>query len=303
MSADLDFNSLASLMTANENIVFLQGNDYWWFTLSSTDGSRQMSRWNIGEHVFRGANADTISSQWFSYPCWKMIYQHDEAGHQTHGSLSNLIDAVADGHRVKVFYKRSSLEADEVRFRNGHLCISILNDLSRASVDSFQSSVYWVWRQICTTGTVRTVRYKVGSNMYVSGTSSESENITWFVDTREWKKVLITAENGSVSAGSKAVLIHALRNGAELRYRTSGSLVQQADNVAIEGEDVGAMHVRSISVSLSGLHEVEFNTNPYWWFTITSTRGNRDMSRWTVGSHQTRGHNSDSVSVEWFVSE
>ena len=64
--------------------------------------------------------------------------------------------------------------------------------------------------------------------------------------------MLTTKETGSVSSGSKAVLVHAVRNGAELRYKTN----EDGYSVVIEvsGEDVGAMQVRSISAPFSGFH-------------------------------------------------
>ena len=34
-----------------------------------------------------------------------------------------------------------------------------------------------------------------------------------------------------------------------------------------------------------------------------TTRGLRDMSRWTVGIHQSRGHTQDTVAIEWFADE
>ena len=113
--------------------------------------------------------------------------------------------------------------------------------------------------------------------------------------------MLTTDKTGSVSAGSKAVLVHAVRNGAELRYKTNEdgySTVSQADNIEVSGEDVGAMHVRSLGSSFSGVH-----SNPYWYFTIVSTTGRRDESRWTVGVHQDWGHTEDKVNVDWFVGE
>ena len=140
----------------------------------------------------------------------------------------------------------------------------------------------------------------MGSTTHVS-TTNESESVTWFADVREWQHVLTTTKTGSVSAGSKAVLIHAVRNGAELRYRTNEdgySVVRQADNIGVSREDVGAMHIREISSTLSGFH-----SNPYWFFTIVSTTGRRDASRWTVGVHQDRGHTEDKANVDWFVGE
>ena len=269
-----------------------------------------MSRWNIGEHKSRGASFDTVSQKWFSDTCWKQIYKHDGEGNQQSGKLSSLVQAVVNGHKVKLTYKRFSFEADELRIRNGQVCASVLNSLSKSGVSNFQSSVYWVWRQICTTGTVRTIRYKVGSNTYVDGTTIESETVGWFIDDREWKQVLSIAESGAIISGSKAVLAHAVRNGAEVRYRlqfgdaeAGYSLVQQADNLGISGQEVGATHIRSVSVTNSGASEFQFQSKPYWWFTIISTPPRLDMSRWTVGVHQDKGHNNRQAKVEWFVNE
>ena len=269
-----------------------------------------MSRWNIGEHKSRGASSDIVSQKWFSDTCWKQIYKHDGEGNQQSGKLSSLVQAVMNGNKVKLTYKRFSFEADEIRIWKGHVCASVLNSFSKSGVSNFQSSVYWEWKQICTTGTVRTVRYKVGSNTYVDGITTESETIGWFTDDREWKKVLSTTECGETMSGSKEVLVHAVRNGAEVRYRLQFdgddiepgySLFHQADNMGISGQEIGATHIRSISIERAS--EIKFQSNPYWWFTIISTTRRLDMSRWTVGVHEDRGHTSTHVKVEWFVNE
>ena len=136
-----------------------QGNDYWWFTVLSSNGNRHMSRWTVGQHQSRGDNDDKVTSQWFSDPCWKKVYQHDSQGNPTCGSLKGLLDAVSTGHRIRLVYRRSVFEADTLTTVDGHVCAKALNDLSKSRVDSFESKVQWVWRYICTKGTVETLRY------------------------------------------------------------------------------------------------------------------------------------------------
>lgn len=45
------------------NLEF-QGDDYWWFSVWSTDGAVDISRWNIGEHVKRGNSSMQQSMNW-----------------------------------------------------------------------------------------------------------------------------------------------------------------------------------------------------------------------------------------------
>ena len=76
-------------------------------------------------------------------------------------------------------------------------------------------------------------------------------------------------------------------------------------NVAINSQGVSfvsGQNVDSISIKTNG-NLIQFQSNVYWWFCVVTTRGLRDMSRWTVGIHQSRGHNQDTVANEWFVDE
>lgn len=42
-----------------------QDNAYHFFVMVNTNGQRDMSRWNVGEHVDRGHTRDTTALQWF----------------------------------------------------------------------------------------------------------------------------------------------------------------------------------------------------------------------------------------------
>ena len=42
-------------------------------------------------------------------------------------------------------------------------------------------------------------------------------------------------------------------------------------------------------------------SNTYWWFIMVNSRGVHDMSRWTVGAHQSRGHTQGTIAIDWFA--
>ena len=214
---------------------------------------------------------------------------------------------------MKVLLRNLTLESDEIQIHHGHVCVSLLNDLSKSTIDLFNPTMSWVWRLCCTTGRCETMKYKVGANVETNANTFDYETLTWFVDTpRQWTRVLSVTANESVTFGSKAALINAIRGGSEVRYNLVNVfeddpdflIAHQADNLAIDGDDVGATHIRAISVSRPATEtEITFQPNPYWWFNIITTTGRLDMSRWTVGVHQDRGHDSRQIGVDWFVNK
>lgn len=286
-----------------------QPDSYWWFTIWSTGGHVDITRWSIGDHSSRGDTLLKEPVDWFSDPCWMLAYQHKENGTLADGSLELLVSAVLGGHRVRIVRGGYSIEADQINVRAGHVNAQVLSHVSKLSITSFQENVYWYWQELSTTGSVRTVRYNVGENTN-RGNTIAAEEMSWYIDTRKWRKVYGTDLQGFLTFGNKVELANAVREGAEVRYRLyvkdrpNEAIVMQADNLAVNSDgNVGAMHVRSVSAANIGSSEVEFQANPYWWFTIVSTTGRVDMSRWTVGEHVDRGHSDEIMGVDWFVNE
>ena len=279
-----------------------------------------MSRWHVGAHTQPAAGNSEVKrdTKWFADPCWRPVYTHDASGQRISGSHESLIGYLADGYRVKIQLKNLTLEADEIRMHdNGQVCVSLLNDLYKSTVDTFAAPVQmsWVWRQCCTTGRCETMKYKVGVNVETGGNTFEHEPLTWFVDTRrKWTRVLSVAKDETVTFGSKTALINAIKKGSEVRYNlwhmdptlpeylVTGHL---ADNLLIEGNEVGAQHVRAITVQRQPPEtEVRFNPNPYWFFTIVTTTGRLEKRTWKVGVHAAGpGPFSQQVRVDWFVNE
>lgn len=288
--------------------ISYQSNAYWWFTMISTSGKRDMSRWSVGSHVDRGHTQDTVDTEWFKDDCWELVYSHDGSGKATKGTLNDLILAVQSGKRIRFQFPGSAhytAEADNLSIRNGHVTAQALKHVSKASLEKFQDNAYWYWLMVSSTGTVRETRYNVGSHVS-RGESKGKRPITWFAETRDWKLAFINDKNGGLRYGSKSTIINAVRQGASVRIvNDDGAYAFPAQNLAIHGGDVAAQTVNHVSMmsASDSVYEVAIQPNAYWWFTIVTTQGERDMSRWTVGSHQNRGRSQDRVAMRWFIQQ
>ncbi|EDO46271.1 predicted protein [Nematostella vectensis] len=295
-----------SKATSGATIQF-QPNPYWWFTIISTSGKRDMSRWSVGTHTSRGHTSDTVSTEWFADPCWQLAYGHDTKGNAIQGSLNGLITAIQSGRRIRIQLGSSgayTTEADNLSIIRGQVTAQALKHVSKASLETFQGDAYWWWLMVSTTGTVRMRRYDVEGTRD-RGSTKTPYTVKWFVDTRPWSLALAHNEQGTPLAGSRAGLVKAVRAGAAVRIvQIDGAYAFPAQNLQVDptGSDVAAQTLNSVSMQeVAGASEMEIQPNPYWWFTIVTSRGERDMSRWSVGAHVSRGNSKDRVGLKWFV--
>lgn len=297
--------------TSVSNYVEFQKNAYWWFTIWSTDGSRDISRWSIGEHKDRGHTTDKLPMIWLADTCWSLAYEHNEHGQSIDGSVDYLRSAILSGKRVRLLYHSGYLiEADELIIRNGHVTAQVLGHVSNSG-KTFHSDAYWYWENVATTGDVETIRYNIGSHTS-RGKTNYRQRIKWFIDTRPWKHVFSNSASGQTIHGSKTTLIRDIKAGKMVRFTVKYAShpqshhvsVLNADNININNneKDVGAQHIRSIGYSKDGPFNVSFTSNPYWNFLIASTAGKIDESKWTVGIHETQGHETSKAEIDWFVS-
>ena len=292
----------------NGNRVTFQPNAYWWFTIVTTKGTRDMSRWTVGAHVDRGHSNDRVDLDWFDDTCWKHLHTHDASGRSVHGLRSTLISAIQSGSRVRFqipAWGHYTAEADNLSIRNGHVTAQALKHVSKASVEKFQDNAYWYWLMVSTTGTVRANRYNVGAHVH-RGDSVNKLEVKWFVDTRPWTLAVSTNAAGAPVSGSKSALIQAVRAGGSVRcVQKDGAYAFPAQNLAIHQNEMAAQTLNHVSMQFvpNNLHEMMIQASAYWWFTIVDTTGRREMSRWTVGEHVSRGHTSDRIGTNWFVNK
>ena len=292
--------------SGGKELVF-QNNAYWWFTLHSTLGTRDMSRWTVGEHTSRGHTQSRVDIDWFADPCWKLVFAHDKHGVAKSGSRANLVRAIKNGARVRVqtpSYRTA--EADNLSIRNGHVTAQLLKRLSEKSLTRIANDTSWYWQMISTTGKVMSTLYKVGEHQHVSTTSSYQE-IRWYIDTKPWILVYSHNAQGQALHGSEGDVVRAVQSGAAMRglYESSSrnGYTFPIQNLRIYGNHVSGQHFNYVSMqnSPTSQYEMQLKPNPYWRFGIFTTQGRLEMSRWSVGQHTSRGHYLGSVGLKWFA--
>ena len=301
--AGQDVNCLGTTMKRNKLVY--TGTPYWRFRIVTTNGTRDTSSWAVGTHRSRGHKNDKASCEWFEDPCWKQVYAHDGSGKRSDGSLEELVSAIRSGSRVRLQLPSGdhfTTEADNLSIRNGHVTAQALNYVSKVSIGKFQDNAYWLWLMVSTTGAVRATRYNVGSHKH-RGDSLEHQHVRWFIESRPWTLALSHDEYGNIIAGSKEKLLHAVREGGAVRcVENNGNYAFSTQNLEIHEKDIAAQSLNHVSMRAvaDNPHEMEIQPNAYWWFTIVDSTGRRDMSRWNVGEHVSRGHTSDRLGLQWF---
>ena len=134
------------------------------------------------------------------------------------------------------------------------------------------------------------------------------DEVMWYIDTRLWNLVLSVDTKGTVTDCSKVALVEVVNRGASVRYaiRTSEgqSSFAGAENMMINGNDIGAQQTQDISLhpATDNANDIEFQNNPYWFFTIVTTTGRSVAFRWTYGRHESRGRDVHNFPVDCFVS-
>lgn len=208
---------ISIIILQQQNVARFQSNAYWWFTQYTTLGTRDMSRWTVGEHVSRGHTQDAVDIDWFADPCWKRVYSNDKSGGAIFGARADLVTAIERGSRVRVqFSSFYTVEADNLSIRNGHVIAQVLKHVSKQDLIKMQDNAYWYWQMISTTGTVQSTRYLVGKHQRLS-TTKNSHEVHWFVDIRPWKLVYAHDAEGKSLQGSEQQVVNAVRSGSAIR--------------------------------------------------------------------------------------
>ena len=189
---------------SSSKLIQFQSKAYWWFTIVTSRGLRDMSRWTVGLHQSRGHTQDTEALDWFADGCWTEVYFHDEKGKRLSGSRQALTSALLSGHRVRFQipkWNHYAAEADNLSVRNGHVTAQAIKHVSKKGLKGFQDDAYWYWLMVSTTGTVRATRYNVGEHTH-RGDSTDAMKVKWFVDTRSWEELLSNDQASCMEAES-----------------------------------------------------------------------------------------------------
>ncbi|KAL8615533.1 hypothetical protein ACOMHN_028196 [Nucella lapillus] len=289
---------------------------YYWLASLTTDGRRDNTRYFVGNTQPRGHNNDFVALDWHVDSCWREVYVHDKDGMGLGGSLDELILLVSLGHRVRLQYDKTVLEANSVRISDRTVIAQSLEEVKRRGGQGgdkyfFNTDTLWKWTTAHTTGRVKTNLYKV-KDMTSFDQNVVKSGVRWMVDTRTWKRVHSWPPKGNLMVDSMDVLIAAVKSGASIRFSlqqdtTAGFFFTNADNVRYDQErnTVYAQCLRHISDKRDQVHQNEYliQPRPFHWFLMISSDGVMAMSAWKT---EERTQLYDSISPEaditWFAS-
>ncbi|XP_069105841.1 uncharacterized protein [Argopecten irradians] len=275
---------------------------YWYMTLTSSFGSREVSRPHIGAGT---ANWQTFSStaeiDWFVDYCWILSFSHENNGDATVGSKQELIDMIRHGRKVRIMFDGYVMDADNVVIDNDNITVQLLSQaVSETETKQKVGPVISKLVRISTSGRMYTDLYQRGTSQKMGG-NKYTTSASWFVDTRKWRLVLTTDSSGSAIEGLKSDLLDAVRAGSRLRCI-----------VKLSPTEILSVTVDNIQVNTDGniaaqfFRLMQFDDNdpsfiPFWRILILTTNGEMKETRWTLGEHEHRGDSVSYVDIEWFV--
>lgn len=119
---------------------------------------------------------------------WSLAYAHDQNGNPTFGDINTLINAVQNGHRVRVLIDRSdsqyAFDAESLWIRNGIVYAQNTSSVSvtfEGDVLKFQDDSYHYMFIASTKGDHDAIRWSVGEHT-PRGHNLAKEKMKWFID-------------------------------------------------------------------------------------------------------------------------
>lgn len=234
---------------------------------------------------------------------WVKIFENGPNGESLFGDRNDLIQAALTGSSVKIIADKSYMTSvQNLRPVNGQLMAQALFQISTSN-RKFQDDAYWMFVLASTTGHWYMSRYNVGEHVS-RGDNETKYGMEWFIRRPcDGRSVLRVLPDGTIAHGSKRAAISAVRNGYPIRLTSMKTgYTFPADNLEVAGNEVAVQSLWHLSQKYSvDKQRLIFQEKAYWLFTMWATTGKKQMSRWTVGSHESRGRTEDSASTEWFV--
>ena len=126
---------------------------------------------------------------WCTDDCWVSAFKINESGNALDRSAIHLAQGLLSGHRLRVYMSGLASSAKTV-YIHGETIYACLEDImERTGVAAFHGSGTAQKKIVSSKGLVQTRRYRYESDVIIEDLQ-EQQTIEWFVDTREWIKLL-----------------------------------------------------------------------------------------------------------------
>lgn len=238
----------------------------------------------------------TCKSKWFK------AYEHDENGKSPGDALRcDLMASAIMGARIRLMIGENYItEADSLLDKGNDLHAQLLHHVSKASWNTFEEDAYWSWSTMNTAGHRFVTYYNVGSSLS-RGNSSTKVAVKWFANPDKLQDAFYSNDQKGNNVDGFGVedLKDAIKRGHDFRCVSNKEDFFSFQNLQFKDDVVAGQNVRCLGAIIRGTKLV-FKDTPYWRYKILTSNGTRDTSKWTVGTHRSRGHKTDTASCEWF---
>ena len=251
---------------------------YWYLYKMTTAGKRHVLRWKVGVGSIATTSTDTVITSWCTDDCWVRAFTSDQFGNGLHGSTSDLARALLSGHRLRVYTGGVAASTRAVYIHGQTISACLEEMMEPISVADFDRSGTAVNMIVSSNGQIQTRSYTLDTDSILEE-SQEYQSIDWFVDTREWTKVLSLSGDGQILTGSITDLRQKVLVGASVRIvvdlSTGHSVVVDADHLEVAPSGhVAADVIYHVNVNFTmNYFAFAATSSAHLWSAIITTEG------------------------------
>ena len=294
--------------TFSATYVSLGAQPYWFLFRSTSAGQIYVLRWNVGEGTQRSKKKSSMSKKWCTDDCWLKILTSDQSGKEDHGSATHLAQALLSGHRLRVYVVGVAADTRAVYIHGSIISASLEDMMEPIGISDFDPSGFATRVLVSSSGRVvfRTYTFETDT---IKGNSQGQVTVDWFVDTREWTRVLSLSRDGSILIGSVTDLRQKVLGGASVRIvvelLTGGFLIVDANHLEVSSAGhVAADVTYHVNTEFGENNAIHFTAGSahHLWSAIITTEGTFNKYLYTYKKNT--GQHTPVVDVDrytWFV--
>ncbi|XP_067654476.1 uncharacterized protein [Haliotis asinina] len=277
---------------------------YWFIRKDCSSGRQHVLRWRLtGEFMNTEPRYCTMS--WCPDTCWHHVFDTKASPTNKDKHIRHLFRGVQYGHNIMLKVAHVIAKAREVILFDGHVTIGVKEFWLPADKDAFSSGSLQAWMIASTNGrVVQCIHFPESPR--VKEIKEEEKHSTWFLDSRQWDKVLTIAGTGTVLSGSKSTLLSKINEGRSLRV---GVLLTNEMYKALEVDSVDVSRNGQIAVNI--IHNVDmvlrqgdnlgFSDTCRMVSSIITTEGSYKMYRYNIGAGGNHSIVTGVTKIEWFI--
>ncbi|XP_067654857.1 uncharacterized protein, partial [Haliotis asinina] len=276
----------------------------YWYVRKDCPSGKHILRWNVtGE--FHNTEKNFYSKPWCPDTCWHHVFNTKTSPTNNAKHIRHLFSGVQYGHNVMLKVEHVVTKAREVILHDGHVTVGVKEFWLPADNDAFSSGSLQAWMIASTTGRVVECAH-FPESFRVKDIKKEEKHSDWFLDSRQWDKVLSIDGTGTVLSGSKSTLLNNVNEGRSLRVgvlHTNGiykALDLDTVDVSRTGQ-IAANIIHNVDLVLGRGNNVRFTDTCRMVSSIITTEGSYKIYTYNIGAGGNHSIVTGVAKIEWFI--